>query len=186
MTIINFNKNFSESITDQFLHHRLNIKYEPTQQIRITAELRNRLFWGESVRSNPNFAEQLKNSNDLWNLQKAWINNASIVLHTNIERLNFQLSNEKWNLRLGRQRINWGMTTTWNPNDLFNAYNFLDFDYEERPGADGARVQYEISDLSNIQFVYTKAAQQKDIVGLRYFLNTKGYDLQMIGAWYRG
>jgi len=186
LAIYSFNKNFDEHNSDYFIHHRLNLRYEPIEKIRLTAEFRNRLFWGGSVRNSPNFSEQLKNPNDQWNLQKAWINNSSLVLHTSIERLNLQYTQKKWDLRLGRQRINWGMATTWNPNDLMNAYNFLDFDYEERPGVDGGRLQYQISDLSNLQFVYTKIKDKKDIAAIRYFLNKNNYDLQFIGAWYKG
>lgn len=186
LSVFSFNKDFSENITDQFIHHRLNLKYEPNVHVRFTAEFRNRIFWGESVRTLPNFAEQLKNPNDQWNLQKAWINTSSIVAHTSIERLNLQYTQTKWNIRLGRQRINWGMATTWNPNDLFNAYNFLDFDFEERPGIDGARMHYQLSDLSDIQFVYTKIKGQKDIYAARYFFNKKNFDWQLISAWFKG
>ena len=35
-------------------------------------------------------------------------------------------ANEKLQLRVGRQRINWGINTTWNPNDIFNSYNIYD------------------------------------------------------------
>ncbi len=186
LSIFSFNKDFSESILDHFIHNRLNLRYEPNEKFRFAAEFRNRFFWGESVRTIPNFSDQLKNQNDQLNLQKAWINTSSFLAHTSIERLNFQYSQPKWNIRLGRQRINWGMATTWNPNDLFNAYNFLDFDYEERPGIDGARLQYELSDLSDIQFVYTKIRGQKDIYAARYFLNKNKIDWQFIGAWYKG
>ena len=33
------------------------------------------------------------------------------------------------------------MNLVWNPNDLFNAFSFVDFDYEERPGSDALRIQ---------------------------------------------
>ena len=48
------------------------------------------------------------------------------------------------NFRQGsdRQRINWGQTLVWNPNDIFNAYSYFDFDYIERPGSDAIRLQY--------------------------------------------
>jgi len=186
LSILNFNKDFTENIADNFLHQRLNFSYEPSSSLRLVVDFRNRLFWGESVQNNPTFSSQLKNTNDWWNLQKAWINNQALVLHTNVERLNVELHKEKWNMRVGRQRINWGMSTTWNPNDIFNAYNFLDFDYEERPGVDGAKFQYLISDLSDIQLVYAKTRNKKDIIAFRYFFNKNKYDMQLIGSWYRG
>ena len=57
-------------------------------------------------------------------------------------------------LRIGRQRINWGVNLAWNPNDLFNAYSLIDFDYQERPGSDAIRFQYYMGDLSVLNLQY--------------------------------
>ena len=69
------------------------------------------------------------------------------------DRLFIEWNKEKWNIRIGRQRINWGINLAFNPNDIFNAYNFLDFDYEERPGVDAARVQYYYGSFSGLDLV---------------------------------
>lgn len=58
------------------------------------------------------------------------------------DRLYLTFEKEKWCLKLGRQRVNWGQTFVWNPNDLFNNYSFFDFDYVERPGCDAFRATY--------------------------------------------
>jgi hypothetical protein len=71
-----------------------------------------------------------------------WIDTRNVVAVSVIDRIWLEYHREKWHARAGRQRINWGMGTTWNPNDLFNTYNFLDFDYEERPAVDAIKVQY--------------------------------------------
>ena len=60
-------------------------------------------------------------------------------------------SDEKWELTLGRQRINWGVNLAFNPNDLFNAYSLIDFDYQERPGSDAIRFQYFTNELSSFE-----------------------------------
>lgn len=123
--------------------------------------------------------------NEALNLQKAWINRDGFVFHTNTERLYIDLKKTKWNARIGRQRINWGMSAIWNPNDLFNAYNFLDFDYEERSGVDGVKLQYLQSDFSNIEIVYSAAKTKQMVTAVRYFLNKWNYDLQLIAGWYK-
>jgi hypothetical protein len=87
-------------------------------------------------------------------------------------------------LRAGRQRINWGITNTWNPNDLFNTYNFLDFDYEERPGSDAMKIQYRVGELSNIELAYAKKKDQP-VSAIKYFTNYKKYDLQVIAGIYQ-
>lgn len=186
LEFISFDKDFKNSISNNLLHNRLNVKWKPTDKITASLELRNRLFWGEEVKLTPNFVSLLRNENELADLQKAWIKNKSLVLHTNIERLNIEYRKEKWNARLGRQRINWGVTTTWNPNDIFNSYNFLDFDYEERPGADAAKFQYLFSDFSTIEMAYSNTGIKKgNIAAIKYHLNKWNYDMQLITGWYK-
>jgi hypothetical protein len=77
-----------------------------------------------------------------------------------------------------------GITNTWNPNDLFNTYNFLDFDYEERPGSDAVKAQYLISDLSNVEVAVAGTSHQP-LVGTRYFTNYHKYDLQLNAGVYQ-
>lgn len=182
---LNFDRNFDELISGNLIHNRINVKWKPSQKITTAAEFRNRLFWGEVVKSTPDFAGQLRNENEKFDLQKAWIQNASLVLHTNVERLYIDYTNSDLNVRLGRQRINWGVTGTWNPNDIFNVYSFLDFDYEERPGVDGGKFQYTINNALNVELAYAATNGKKaDVAGLKYALNRWNYDIQLITGWY--
>jgi hypothetical protein len=107
------------------------------------------------------------------------------VLHTNVERLYAEYNESDLNVRIGRQRINWGITTTWNPNDIFNVYSFLDFDYEERPGVDGGKFQYNISNAFNVELACASTGKRKgDVAALKYALNRWNYDMQLITGWY--
>jgi hypothetical protein len=182
---LSFDKNFDNNISSNLLHNRLNVKWKPTEKITAAVEFRNRLFWGEEVRSIPDFAKQLRNDNEKVNLQKAWLQNKSLVLHTNVERLNIEYRDSNWNAKIGRQRINWGITTTWNPNDIFNVYNFLDFDYEERPGVDGGKFQYIFNNSFNTEIAYAHTGRKDgNVAALKYNLNKWGYDMQLITGWY--
>jgi len=143
------------------------------------------LFWGEEVKQTPGFASLLRNENEKLNMQKAWIKNKSLVLHTNVERLYFDYQDDELNVRIGRQRINWGITTIWNPNDIFNTYNFLDFDYEERPGVDGGKFQYVFNSSFNTELAYAHTGKKDgSVVALKYSLNKWNYDMQLITGWY--
>ncbi len=82
-----------------------------------------------------------------WNI----VDENSFFLNTTIDRLWLDLNFNKFQARIGRQRINWGQTFVWNPNDIFNAYSFFDFDYTERPGSDAIRLQYYPSFSSAIE-----------------------------------
>jgi hypothetical protein len=178
-------KDFKNLVTGNLVHNRLNVKWKPTDKITGAAEFRNRLYWGQEVRQNPDFASQLRNENEKANLQWAWIKNKSMVLHTNVERLYFDYQDTELNVRIGRQRINWGLTSTWNPNDIFNVYNFLDFDYEERPGVDGGKFQYNFSSSFKAELAYAHTGKKDgDVAALKYSFNKWNYDMQFITGWY--
>ncbi|WP_186452614.1 hypothetical protein [Chitinophaga polysaccharea] len=167
------------------IHNRINVKWKPSVEISGVAEFRNRLFWGEEVKLIPHFASLLKNENEAIDMQKIWIESSSLVLLTNIERLYFDYNNDKLNLRIGRQRINWGVNATWNPNDIFNSYNFLDFDYEERPGVDAGKIRYLLRNSSNVEFAYSYMDKEDGgIAAVKYALDKWNYDLQFIAGWY--
>ena len=82
-----------------------------------------------------------------WNI----LTEKSFFLNTTIDRLWVDFNYGKLQVRAGRQRINWGQTLIWNPNDIFNAYSFFDFDYIERPGSDAVRVQYYPGSSSSVE-----------------------------------
>lgn len=181
---LRFDKNLQNAYATNLVHNRINIKWNPSQKIAGRIELRNRLYWGDDVKRLPDFKEQLSNQNDAINLSTTVWHNHSSIFHSNIERLWLEYRKTKWNIRAGRQRINWGIANTWNPNDLFNTYNFLDFDYEERPGSDAIKLHYSVSDLSNIELAYAKT-KGHSISAIKYSANYKKYDLQAIAGIYQ-
>jgi len=61
------------------------------------------------------------------------VSGSSYFLNITADRFWLDYHQQGLDLRLGRQRINWGQTFVWNANDVFNSYSFFDFDYEERP-----------------------------------------------------
>lgn len=183
---MSFEKNFHEMTSVNLVHNRINLKWKPTNHFYIAAEFRNRIYWGEQVRTTPGFAGLLRNNNEWLNLQKAWINSTSLVLHSNTERLYADFRNARFGIRVGRQRINWGITTSWNPNDIFNTYNFLDFDYEERPGVDAVRAQYFFKNAAVLELAHSCTGNNnRTITALKYAFNTWNYDMQFITGWYQ-
>lgn len=182
---ISFDHSFRNSTSGNLLHNRINIKWQPTDELTAVVQFRNRLFWGEEIKLTPGFATQLRNENEQVNMSVTWIDKPSFILHTNTERLYIDYKKKKWNARIGRQRINWGITTSWNPNDLFNTFNFLDFDYEERPGTDAAKIQYQVNDFSNIEMAYAfNGSNKHNTAAAKYIFNKWNYDFQFTGGMY--
>lgn len=182
---MNFQSNLSDLVTGNLIHNRLNFKWNASDRFTAALEFRNRLFWGEEVKFTPGFSSRLRNSNEALDLSANWVDNENIVLNSTIDRMWFEYSADKWNIRVGRQRINWGIGTTWNPNDLFNTYNFLDFDYEERPGADAIKVQYYTGVMSHVELALSVTDSSKNmIMAGKYFMNIAAYDFQFVTGWF--
>ncbi|WP_018612266.1 hypothetical protein [Segetibacter koreensis] len=178
-----FNKDFTKVEFTNLVHNRINLKWKPSKKINGSAEIRNRFFLGDGLEMFHNFKDLLRNQNEAINLSETWVTSKNAILHSNIERLSLEYRQNKWNIRAGRQRINWGMANTWNPNDIFNTYNFLDFDYEERPGSDAVKYEYLINDLSKLE-IAAAAIKSNTIAAARYFTNYKGYDFQLVTGFY--
>lgn len=184
---IRFDEKFRNSLSDNFIHNRINVKWMPSEKISVTAQFRNRLFWGEAIKKMPDFVRLLGNNNEKFNWSVVWLNSPSLVLHTNTERFHLAIKQNKWLAKIGRQRINWAIATTWNPNDIFNAYNFIDFDYEERPGTDALSLQYLLNDFTRAELVYALAKENKNnIAATKFSLNKWGYDMQLLTGYYKG
>lgn len=188
LTTVNFQEVNEEWITDNLLHNRLEFRYYPGEKWKVDVEMRNRLFYGEFVKlsnSNPgmNYADFIDRDNGFVDLSFNWAEGNSYILNTTIDRLFIDYNSGKWQVRAGRHRINWGQNLVWNPNDVFNAYSYFDFDYEERPGTDAVRVQYFAGATSSAEFVYQLGdhINEMSFMGL-YKFNKWNYDIQFLGG----
>lgn len=185
MGSIGFDKYFHKAVPNNLLHNRINTKWKPCSTFTAALEIRNRLYWGDGVRDIPGFGRTLRNENEWVNLSAVWAGGNNYILHSNIDRLWAEFRRSRWNIRLGRQRIKWGLTTIWNPNDIFNTYNFLDFDYRERPGTDAVKVWYNINNTSAVDIAVSPSGKHTNtIAAARYTINKWGYNLQMLAGKY--
>ncbi|PSJ76102.1 hypothetical protein C7N43_15620 [Sphingobacteriales bacterium UPWRP_1] len=181
-----FTINPNSLITGSLVHHRFNFSWYPIMGFTFSAGLRNRLFYGEQVKYTPNFAQYIDVGNTLVDLSKVWAEKNAVVVHSILDRLWAEYQTDKWSIRAGRQRINWGINLIWNPNDVFNNYNFLDFDYEERPGSDAIRVQYFTSGFSEADVAIAPAKTWNGYTAAaRYGFNQWGYDVQLLAGKYK-
>ncbi len=173
-------------LVDNLLHHRLNFKWYPHDNWTVALEWRNRLFYGELVKSIPMYAELIDDANnDVLDLSWVVLDRQAMVLHTMIDRGYVDFVKGNFEARLGRQRINWGINTVWNPHDLFNTASFLDFDYEERPGSDALRLQYYTGVASSVEVAFKAFEKKEEIVAAGLWRVNKGnYDLQFLGGAY--
>ena len=175
----------SHNWTNQnLIHNRLNLKWYPSDSFIFVAEMRNRFFTGKLVKDIPNYGQFIDQDNGFWDLSTLVVDEKGAVFHAMIDRIYLDYLRGKWQIRFGRQRINWGMNLVWNPNDVFNTYSFLNFDYEERPGTDALKVQYYTSETSSLELVYQMGKEANEMaVASRFRFNQWNYDFQILGGW---
>lgn len=175
-----------KSSFDNILNFRLNLSLQLTGSARFVLELRNRLMAGESGWGSDAMVQALKDQGGWLNPGVASRIGGNAVVHAMADRFFAEYTRGKWQIRAGRQRINWGINMVSNPNDLFNTYSFFDFDYPERPGSDAIRVQYFGSELSHAEVAFAPADHIREAVGaFLYGFNYRKYDVQLIGGYYR-
>ena len=182
---ISFKDRIDSLTSVNLLHNRLNFKFNFSSKISARLEIRNRIFWGDQLKQFPDFGKTINQYNGFADLSHLWVNKPTFVAQSVVDRLLLQYQSDKWDIKLGRQRINWGINTIWNPNDIFNAYNFLDFDYEERAGNDAVRIQHYLKNNSTLEFAYKPGKHKNEtITGVLYKFNKKKYDWQLLTGIY--
>lgn len=187
MQVVAF-RNIDSMLATNLIHNRLNLKWTPNDYLSFHGGIRNRMIFGNPMLGLPGFGGQMDMYGDrnLLNLSKSWVDKPSLVINTTIDRLYANWAKGKWDISIGRQRINWGKTLVWNPNDWFNTFNYADFDYIERPGSDAARVQYFPTGMSVIDVALSPGRyKNQTVAALRYGFNKWNYDFQVLGGLYR-
>jgi hypothetical protein len=173
------NKNW---LTDNMIHNRINLKWYPVAGVTANLELRNRFIYGESITKNPGGAADYEKDFGVVDMAKNIFTGNSYVFNSSVDRFNVSYEKDKFKATLGRQRINWGQTFVWNPNDIFNAYSFFDFDYVERPGSDALRLQYYNSEVTSSEVAIKMNSDKKVTAAAYYKFNAFEYDFQFIGG----
>ena len=172
---------------ENLTHNRLNFAWYPNDNFSAYLEIRNRLYTGAYVKNIPGYGGIINSNNDYFDWSANLVDNNSVVLNTAIDRAFIDWVKNDWEVKLGRQRINWGVNLAWNPNDWFNAYSFFDFDYEERPGSDALRVIRYTGVASSVE-VAAKAAKDMGhfVAAGLWKINKWNYDIQFLGGIAQG
>lgn len=139
-------------------------------------------MYGQTLVLNPGYAESIDNEENFMDLSLNILNEKSFFLNSSIDRLFLQYTAGKFVFTAGRQRINWGQTMVWNPNDVFNVQNFFDFDYPEKPGSDAIRIQYYPNYTSTAELAAKLDKDSKLTASAYYRFNKWGYDIQVLGG----
>ena len=166
------------------IHNRIDFNWYISDHFTITAGLRNRIIAGNTVSQIPDYSDYVGQDNGYFDLSWVWADQNDWFGISQFDRLMIDYTSGKLQVTVGRQRINWGQTFVWNPNDLFNTYSYFDFDYEEKPGSDAVRLQYYLGESSKLELSTSLNSESEITSVLLYRFNTKGYDIQFLGGVY--
>lgn len=169
-------------IIDNLFHNRLNFFWYGGEHFTGTVQFRNRLMYGETLKFIPGYIDALEKDMGWMDLSFNLLSGNSYVLNSSIDRIWLQYSTGRFVATAGRQRINWGQTFVWNVNDIFNAYSYFDFDYEERPGSDAIRLQFYPDYTSTIELAVKIDSSKNLTAAAMYRFNVFSYDIQMLAG----
>jgi len=169
-------------IMDNLFHNRLNFFWYGGEHFSGTMQLRNRLMYGETLKIIPGYIDGIEKDIGWMDLSINLLSGNSYVLNSTIDRVWLQYSTGSFVATAGRQRINWGQTFVWNVNDIFNAYSYFDFDYEERPGSDALRFQFYPDYTSTIELAAKLDSANKVTAAALYRFNVFSYDIQFMAG----
>ena len=162
--------------------NRLDFFVYPASDWSVNIGMRNLIDYGQMFQLAPNYADLITTDEGYFNLTKKWADGESYVFYTNIDRLNVFYTGNNLEVQIGRQRINWGVSLVWTPNDIFNSASYLNFDYPEMPGSDAGRAQYYFGYATSLEFVY-KIDYNNDITSaLMFKFNEWDYDFQFFAG----
>jgi hypothetical protein len=182
MQSVMFEKPAEDWLIDNLFHNRLNFFWYGGDHFTGSVQLRNRLMYGETIKTIPGYSDAIAGDIGWVDLSFNILSGNSYVLNTAIDRFWMQYSRDGFTATAGRQRINWGQTFVWNVNDVFNAYSYFDFDYEERPGSDALRLQFYPNYTSTVELAVKIDSSNRLTAAALYRFNIFSYDIQVLGG----
>jgi hypothetical protein len=161
--------------------NRVDFHWYANKQLTFYTGIRNNFNYGSMMADfYPVYKDYLLQDNGFVNLTFDLAHGRSYLFYSNIDRFNLKWNYKKFEVTVGRQRINWGINLIWNPNDIFNTYNYFNFDYIERPGSDAVHLQYYTGTLSSLQIAAKLNHENKVTAAAMYKFNFKNYDIQFL------
>lgn len=163
--------------------NRLNFNWYLNQNLKTHIAMRNIVSFGTLPRDfYPHLANAAKQDLGKLDLTYGISQDSSHFAYSQFDRALLQYTNGKFEITIGRQRINWGINMVWTPNDIFNSFNYLDFDYAERAGSDAVLLQYYTGMASSIQFAYKLDHEDRATYAALYRFNQWNYDFQFLAG----
>ena len=98
-------------------------------------------------------------------------------------RAYLRYQSEKLNLTVGRQRIAWGTGRFWNPTDIFNPFNPVQVERDERLGADVVNAEFFVTPMAGLNLVYApQDSSKRSKAALKFKSTYKEVDFSVLAG----
>lgn len=165
------------------LHNRFDFRWYPVTGLDIHLGMRNRMLYGNFVSLfHPIYPGLLARDNGYLDMTRLIADDTSYLVVSTFDRANIRYTHGRFEVTLGRQRVNWGIGFIWTPNDIFNSFSYFDFDYEERPGSDAVKLEYYTGTTSSAQLVASLNSNRRPTIAGMYRFNRWEYDFQILAG----
>lgn len=178
---------------DNFIYNCFNFCWYLDDNWMVWVDLWIWVFYGSFVQASFGYGDQVDDvNNDYFDLFYVIFNEWAWVMYIMLDCLYMEYVNDKLEVWLGWQCINWGISMVWNFNDIFNVFVFIDFDYEEWLGSDVFWVKYYIGFVLSVELAVGMFDDIDEVMmaGFWWF-NKWFYDFQVLvgyiwGDWVLG
>jgi len=116
-----------------------------------------------------------------FDLTSTLLDSENLYVRQKLYRFYFTCALPLGDLKIGRQKIPWGVGRVWNATDPFNPIDFVNLEREERVGVDGISLDIPLSALAGLNLVYVEGKSNQSMGG-RLRTNIEGTDYSVMGA----
>ena len=109
------------------------------------------------------------------------IDSDNLYVRQKLYRFYFTFSSPAGDLKIGRQKIPWGVARVYSATDPFNPIDFVNIERDERTGVDAISLDAPLGSLAGLNLVYAGGRTSQDIGG-RLRANLQGTDYSILGA----
>jgi len=167
---------------------RLEWKMEYNDSIQTKVAFDKELVLGDYVRD-PGF-EAVRNmdQNKLTWLDgdRAYYDDEHVYAKYSLYRAYIKFYDPRFQLIVGKQRIDWGRCRFWSPMDLFNPISPLNIERDETVGVDAVDATIFFNSKTNLNFVYAPDDEFEDMsFGMRFFTRIYDYDMFVMAGEFK-
>lgn len=166
-------------------YNRMDVTWRHNGHWQAEVGMRNLIMFG-----NNDITKELKDilekDNNMFDLNRKVIDKKGLLVNLALDRCVVQWYAGRWEIRVGRQQINWGHTIVWNPANIFNTSPFVTLYYAEQSGCDALRATFYHNETARSELAASADREGKPTIALLHANHCGETDFQFVGGVYKG